>query len=131
MVSKERACPYILLDNFLWPPVLSQIALAKSRTSDGHSILLRGCVYICLLWCFVTTTKKNERVQLLYQRLKVFPITQPVFPICGIVCWWWTKMVYISQFYFVLHIIVTLCVPSSTLAINENDLKIVVWNQIR
>ena len=30
--------------------------------------------------------KKKESVQLLHHRLKVFPITQPVSPVCGIVC---------------------------------------------
>ena len=30
--------------------------------------------------------KKKERVQLLHHRFKVFPINQPVFPICEMVC---------------------------------------------
>ena len=67
--------------NYLWT---ERIQLIKREISSylehifGDVRWLKSFTYGFI----ITTTKKKERVQLLHHRFKVFPITQPMFPIC-------------------------------------------------
>ena len=72
-----------------WNAQGAYIFLNSNKSFDEATCIILLCLEDGFLFAFynffVTTTKKKERSQLLHHRFKVFPIAQPVSPICRIV----------------------------------------------
>ena len=65
---------------------------------------------------FSSQQEKRKRVQLLHQRFKVFPITQPFFPICGIV--WLQKSLFINDYFLGVIAGASLFIPDPNMVFN-------------